>query len=147
MKPASVRAKGQTGERDICKILQPLVDEVFQFNKIEKIPQLSRNLMQTQCGGFDISGLHWMAPEVKHHKAVTPGKLDEWWKQTTRQAGDELEPVLFYRGNRQPFRVRMMQWWQAGPVSGKLVVDISLEDFVKWFRWRLHYEIIKSLQN
>jgi hypothetical protein len=147
MKHASRRQKGQNAERDVCKILQPIIDEVWAYCKVEKIPQLCRNLQQTQDGGHDLSGLDWISIEVKHHAQANPSQLREWWGQTLRQAGDSLEPVLFYRSNGQPFRVRMMQWWQAGPVSGKLLVDIELADFVKWFRWRVYHELIKCLHS
>lgn len=145
MKPASVRAKGQNAERDVCKLIQVAIDEVYSFNKLTEIPQLVRNLQQTQNGGHDVSGLPWLSLEVKHHAKTAPSKFRDWWDQTTRQAGDSMEPVLIYRSNGVPFRVRMFQWWHAGAVSGKLLVDISIEDFLKWFRWRLHHEVTIQL--
>ena len=142
MKAASVRAKGQNGERDVCAFLQKGVDEVYSFNRLEP-PALHRNLQQTQNGGFDIAGLPWIAIEVKHHAKIEPGLLVKWWEQTLRQAGETFEPVLFYRSNRNPFRVRMFQYWQAGDKTGKMLVDISSNDFMTWFRWRLHFELAR----
>lgn len=143
MKPASVRAKGQNGERDVCAFLQLGVDEVYQFLKMEA-PKMHRNLQQTQSGGFDIAGLPWIAIEVKHHAKTTKGLLAEWWNQTLRQAGDTFEPVLFYRSNGNPFRVRMFQTCIVADRQIKLLVDISTNDFMKWFRWRLFFELGKK---
>lgn len=145
MKPASVRAKGQNAERDVCKLLQVAIDEVYSFNKLTEVPQLVRNLQQTQNGGHDVSGLPWISLEVKHHAKTGPAKFREWWDQTTRQAGDSMEPVLIYRSNGVPFRVRMFQCWMVGQASGKLLVDISIDDFLKWFRRRLHHEILTKI--
>ncbi len=142
MKPASVRAKGQNGERDVCAFLQTGVDEVYQFLKLEP-PAMHRNLQQTQNGGFDIAGLPWIAIEVKHHATVTNSKLREWWEQTLKQAGDSFEPVLIYRSNRSPFRVRMFQTCHVSNKQIKMQVDISANDFMKWFRWRLYFELGK----
>ena len=143
MKAASVRAKGQNGERDVCAFLQTGVDEVYQFLKLEP-PRLHRNLQQTQSGGFDIAGLPWIAIEVKHHAKATKGLLADWWNQTLRQAGETFEPVLFYRTNGNPFRVRMFQYWHAGEKQGRMLVDISANDFMTWFRWRLYFELGKA---
>lgn len=142
MKAASVRAKGQNAERAVASFLQDAVDEVYQFNNLTP-PELHRNLQQTQNGGFDLAGLPWIAIEVKHHARATKGLLTDWWEQTLRQAGETFEPVLFYRTNGNPFRVRMFQFWHAGDKQGKLLVDISANDFLTWFRWRLHFEIAK----
>lgn len=143
---ASARAKGQQAERDVCALLQPAVDAVFLWNK-EEPPKLCRNLQQTQDGGFDISGLEWLALEVKHHAKVTPSGLAAWWAQTLEQAGDTREPVLFYRGNGIPFRVRFLGWWQAESVAKRVVVDVSVEDFLEWFHWRAHFDLLKVLGN
>lgn len=76
------RNKGQRGEREVVKLLQPIINRVYGSRAVEP-PQLERNLMQSHKGGFDIVGLEWMALEVKYQESAN---LNGWWKQTLDQA-------------------------------------------------------------
>ena len=140
------REKGKRAERQVVQLLQPVVTEVY--SKLgcpqDQIPLLQRNTIQAHKGGYDIVGLDWLALEVKHQETL---KVDEWWEQTTRQAGYDKEPVLFYKKNSVRWRVVMLgQIEIAGTVSEKdggrprrvrTPVDISADVFLIYFRERI----------
>lgn len=99
MKPSSAREKGSKAELEVLRILE---DELGL--------KLVRNKQQTARGGRDIAedvdrmqGPMPFAVEVKHH---AKGFSLDMWSQTIRQAQDSHRlPVLFWRGNRQKWRV------------------------------------------
>ena len=61
------RNKGKRGEREVVKLLQPVVNEVYESLGLEP-PLLERNLMQSHKGGCDLAGLDWLALEVKYQE-------------------------------------------------------------------------------
>lgn len=128
--------KGKRAERDIASRLNAVLDRVTESLGVDRVV-LRRNLKQTQIGGYDLEGLDWMAPEVKHCKSVT---LPAWWRQACAQARPGQKPVLFYKAHGGPWRVRMEAMIAQGPGVYALV-DISIDDFIVWFEheliWRL----------
>lgn len=78
----NVRDKGANGERELCNILQPVVDSVAKAHGMEA-PRLRRNLMQYSEGGEDIVGLPWYSIEVKRVEVLA---VDKWWEQCVTQA-------------------------------------------------------------
>ena len=94
------RNRGKRGEREVIKLIQPVVNEVYQSLGKEP-PELERNLMQSHKGGCDLAGLDWLSLEVKYQEAEN---MTSWWEQTKRQAGKEREAVLFYRKNHAKWR-------------------------------------------
>lgn len=131
------REKGKRAEREVVKLLQPVVTEVYRDAGLE-VPMLERNLMQSHKGGHDIVGLDWMALEVKHHETL---QVSQWWEQAKRQAGDTREPVLIYRQNRVKWRVMVFGQVNAGNELVVCPCEISLESFLEWFEKRLLFEI------
>lgn len=127
------RNKGQRGEREVIKLLQPTISLVYGGAGFD-IPALERNLMQSNNGGFDLTGLDWLALEVKYQEQE---QVKAWWLQTVRQAGLKREPVLFYRRNNVKWRVRMFGYLIAGDKRVKCPVDISVEAFLAYFKKRL----------
>lgn len=125
MKPGGARMKGQEGEREVIKLLEPIVKECGQG-------MLFRNLDQTRSGGHDIIGLDWIAMEIKRQEVLD---IDNWWKQTIRQAGEDKIPVLIYRQSRQPWRVIM--WARLYNSVHLTRVTITFNDFKLWFRDQL----------
>lgn len=135
------RAKGQRGEREIVRLLQPVVNEVYEV-MMHEVPVLKRNSLQSDGGGSDIAGVPWLALEVKYQeKNDTPGTLRVWWQQTLQQAGTEREPVLFYRRNGSPWRVQMYGMLGTEACRFTVPVIITPEDFLRWFRARLVKEL------
>ena len=134
------RNKGQRGEREVINLCQPIVDEVCVEYGVES-PQLSRNLVQSQNGGHDIVGLDWLALEVKFQETF---HINQWWEQTTRQAGEDQEPVLVYRKSRAKWRVMMFGEIVSGAVRIRIPVDITFEAFLGYMKVRVGYELRKQ---
>lgn len=137
MAGAMSRNKGQRAERDVIKLLQPVVNEVYTAAGIEA-PLLERNLMQWSRGGHDIVGLDWIALEVKHHEILS---INVWWEQTKKQAGALKIPVLIYKQNRVKWRVVMFGYLPAGEQRVRCPVDISLETFLVYFKNMLAHQL------
>ena len=89
---ASQRRKGKAGELELVRLLREHLGA-----------DVARHLAQARDGGVDLLGLPGWAIEVK--RANRP-RLAEWWLQTCMQAEvTGLRPALFYRLDRQPWRV------------------------------------------
>lgn len=134
------RSKGQRGEREVAKLLQPVVNEVYVAAGFAP-PLFKRNLMQSREGGYDIVGLDWLALEVKRQETLN---VNTWWKQTIEQAGEKQTPVLIYRKNHGKWRVMMygVLLCNFRDIDGMSVpVDISFDSFLKYFKMRIEYEI------
>jgi len=147
MSGAMSRNKGQRAEREVVKLLQPVV--IAAWNELGRdgaAPSLERNLMQAHKGGHDLLGLDWVALEVKHQEQFT---IAPWWRQTKKQAEKarrllniEVEPVLFYRKNNVPWRVIMRGYLDVqGGGRVRCPVNIETEAFLVWFKLRLLAEL------
>ena len=129
-KKINVRAKGQNGEREVVKLLQPVVDRIRKEFELHPII-LKRNSMQSDRGGSDIAGIPFLAIEVKFQKTEL---LTSWWNQCVRQAEPGQTPILIFRKNRTLWKV-MMHGYIGGPNSMRLLttVIVDVEDFMRWF--------------
>lgn len=114
------RNKGQVAERELLKLLG---DELGVM--------LTRNLQQTREGGADCLQLKGFAVEVKRQERLS---RPAWWAQAVEQGQRVgLEPILFYRRNREP--------WQALIyVTGDTYKEMSFLEAVshvreKWLAW------------
>lgn len=141
------RDKGQRAEREIAKLLQPVVTAVWlELGKDGPAPSLQRNLMQAHEGGHDLLGLDWLALEIKHQERFI---LEAWWRQAVEQADRaerrsfvEVEPVLFYRKNHAPWRVIMRGYLDVrGEKRVRCPVNVGPQAFLAWFRLRLLLEL------
>ena len=122
------RNKGARGEREFIKILQAVVSDVCE----EDAPQLKRNLFQPMEGGMDVAGLHGIALEVKFQERLN---VKQWWEQTVSQkTRDDQVAVLAYRQSRRPWRI-MIEGAIMRPICIHCPVEVTLEDFLKWFRY------------
>lgn len=131
------KEKGKRGEREVVRILQPIVDQVYGEFGV-RVPLLERNLQQSHRGGFDIAGLEWMALEVKYREEFA---VDAWWEQTLAQCGQHQTPILFYRRNKVEWKVRLYGMLQANGVFLHTPVTVDLAIFRQWFRLRLIQEL------
>ena len=136
------RNKGKRGEREVVKLLQPVVNKVYAEMGCVA-PDLERNLMQSHKGGHDVVGLEWLALEVKYQE--TP-QLRVWWEQTHLQAlgvgnRPQRTPVLIWRKNNSPWKVRMRGYLPAGERKINCVCDIELPSFLLWLEHRLVAEL------
>lgn len=132
----NVRAKGQRAERQIVQLLQPIVDTVYAEFGIpkEKIPSIERNQNQSWKGGYDLIGLDWLAPEIKHQENL---QVNAWWEQCKKQAKENQEPTLFYKQNNVKWRVRMFGALPCGDLKITCPVEVSMESYLVYFEHRL----------
>lgn len=129
--------KGKRAEREVIKLIQPVVNQVYEANGLEP-PILERNLMQSHRGGYDLVGLDWLALEVKHQEQE---QVNTWWAQCVRQAGTTKEPVLFYRKNNARWRIKMLGYLVAGSKRVKAPVVIELDAFLVYLKIRIEKEL------
>lgn len=112
------RRKGARGERELAGLLR----EHLGAN-------VARNLMQSREGGGDLLGLANWSVEVK--RAARP-RLSEWWLQTCQQAeATGQRPALFYRLDRQSWRVvvalrHVAAGFDHAPLSMRLETDVEV---------------------
>ena len=135
--------KGKRAEREMVKILQPVVARAWATvgGMPATCPVLSRNLVQSRQGGYDLVGLDWLALEVKHHETL---KVKDWWSQTLRQSRTDQTPVLVYKQNNVKWRAMVWGYVPAGPLRVRCPVDIDLESFLLWFEHQTIAELKKA---
>ena len=136
--------KGKRAEREMVKILQPVVAKAWATvgGMPDSCPVLSRNLVQSRQGGYDLVGLDWLALEVKHHETL---KVRDWWSQALRQARTDQTPVLVYKKNNVKWRAVVWGYVPAGAKRIRCPVDIDLESFLLWFEHRVMDELTKAV--
>jgi hypothetical protein len=142
----NARSKGKRGEYEVIKLLQPVVNKVCGAYGYAAA-DLERNLTQARGGGFDISGIPWLALEVKRHENLGLSGIKEWWAQTRLQSKEGQEPVLFYRPNNTSWLVRMYGYLAVGGNGGvrvRAAVTVDLDAFLLWFEQRLIHDITKG---
>lgn len=133
--------KGKEGEREVVKLLQPMVNEVYASIGQEP-PQMLRNQMQSAVGGFDLEGLNWLAVEVKRRETL---EFNSWWNQVLKAAGTTREPIVIFRQNRCKWRVLMWTYvWTGGQNHIKIRAEVSYDDFCEWFKQRCRYHALRD---
>lgn len=133
------RNKGQRGEREVIALLQPIVDKVAAELGVEP-PKLMRGWGAARRGDQDVHGLEWLALEVKRVENI--GGLGGWWRQTLAQAKKGMTPVLFYRPNHNPWRVRTRVAVRVGRGTAvKMTVTVDIQDWLVYFEERLRTEL------
>ena len=130
--------KGKRAEREIIRLLQPIVERVYADLGYEDIPLLQRNTLQSHRGGYDIIGLEWLAIEVKHQEQLS---VNTWWKQTLRQAAAGQMPTLFYRKNNVKWQVVIRTQVFVGNGFVPIRSTVSMEDYMIYFERRLRWEV------
>lgn len=136
----NMRTKGQRGEREAAALVESWGKPITDSLGMPPV-ELTRNLAQSQDGGYDLVGLDWLALEVKRHESTA--QLSQWWKQAVRQAKAGQIPLLMYRQNRTPwkFRVRLTaaHYSPCGLASGTctIVADLAEGEAKTWFQHEL----------
>ena len=122
------RTKGQTGERELSKLLEQHLGIRFE-----------RNLEQTRDGGHDLNGLSALSIECK--RAAQPS-YSSWWDQTIKQALETGRvPVLAYRLDRQQWRfvvsmADFVEGCQGQPRGLEMAAVMAVEGFALLVRER-----------
>lgn len=128
------RSKGKSGEREVRKLMQAVVDKAVESANLGPCgPRLvQRNLLQSDRGGPDLVGVPGMAIEVKRHATL---RVPTWWEQTVRQA-EQIPghiPVLLYRPDRGKWKARI---YAKLPIDREkaltMPVDLEMPEFTTW---------------
>jgi hypothetical protein len=141
------RRKGGVGEREaINKVLQPIIDDVCQVLRVERI-EIQRNLLQAHRGGCDVHGLDWLSLEVKRDEGMSVAAM---WQQTCEQAArTKAVPVLLYRRNGARTWNAVLWSWLPHSLDGRtgewVRSTVDIEAFATWFRARLISELQKGI--
>jgi len=120
------RTKGQSGELEVVRIIRELTGRDV------------RRRCRQHAGDSDLEGLPGWCVEVKRHATATPGQISGWWSQACQQAhASHAAPVLFYRGDKQGWRVV----WCASlhcEHDGLGYLDTLNADPLTWYRMVRH---------
>ena len=117
---ASQRNKGAAAERELCALLSEELGITVR-----------RNVDQARSGGADCVEIRGFAIEIKRREALS---RPSWWAQAVRQAeAARLEPMLFYRRSREPWRA-MVHRHNADPLD--VCFDAAVAHIrEKWACW------------
>lgn len=125
--------KGKEGEREVCTMLNVVVNRVrTRLGKpLPPVPDFQRNQNQSAVGGSDVKNPYQLAIEVKRQESLS---INTWWSQIEKAALRDGEvPVLIFKQNRKKWRVLM---YGALPLlNGQISwqrVEISHETFLEW---------------
>lgn len=132
------RTKGASGEREIADTLNFLIYRAMQrlgYPEAECLKAMStvqRNQNQSAVGGNDLSNVLGLSIEVKRQETLA---IPEWWRQCLKAAERNNEvPVLIYRQNRKPWKVRTYLWANLpGGRQTQVVGEMEFENFKNWF--------------
>lgn len=138
----NAQQKGKRAEREIKNILQSSIDKVYESYPTAIKPTMERNQMQSAVGGYDIVGVDWLAPEIKHCEQLA---INTWWAQTVRQAKPNQMPVLIYKVSRKGWHVVTNVCLPVGNDFHIVRSTMSLDDFLAYFEARLLHDIRSSL--
>lgn len=138
-----VRQKGAEGERQVIKMLTPIIIQVmtemeFPSEEIERATKMvQRNQNQSAVGGNDLSNTFGMSIEVKRQEQLA---INTWWTQceTAALRNNEL-PVLIFKQNNKPWRFITYGFLHApaengGWTSVRARVEFNEDTFKSWFR-------------
>lgn len=132
----NIRSKGQNGEREIIKIIAPVVKKYWPAEEV------GRNLDQTRDGGHDIVGVPGFSLEIKRGETL---QLKQWWAQTVKQAVRiQARPVLLYRQNHRKWRAVVSLYEMLPTVvipDYPYTIDMSMEGFLLWFEQRMAQDV------
>lgn len=142
----NIRAKGQEGEREIQKYLEPIIRKALQDAgyTLGADSVVQRNQNQSAVGGSDLSNTFGLAIEVKRQEQLSVGT---WWKQCEAAAVRNGEtPVLVYRQNRKAWRCVMyadLPLPATASVSSnfRALVELSFDQFLTWFDLHVRRQI------
>ena len=132
----NIRAKGANGEREVCDLLNKLLQPILDKHGIahpEK-PVFQRNQNQSAVGGSDITNPFELCIEVKRQEQLN---INTWWQQCLT-ASNEFGgvPILIYRQNgKRKWNVVMYGMIAvAGPdLLATYRVTLEQSDFENWF--------------
>ena len=130
----NIRQKGQEGEREVQRALEPIVRKVMSEGgyALPDKPIVQRNQNQSAVGGSDLSNTFGMCIEVKRQEQLS---INTWWKQCTTAATENNEhPVLLYRQNGKKWRCVTTLWLHLpGGAQQQARAEMDWDSFLHWF--------------
>lgn len=147
----NIRQKGAEGEREICRMLNPIVQKVMirlNFPEEQILSSeytIQRNQNQSAVGGCDLTNTFGLAIEIKRQEQL---QINTWWKQCEESAARNQEhPVLLYRQNGKKWRCVTRAWL---PLPGSAMqegrVEFDLGTFLKWFESLVYYKLMNGAE-
>lgn len=153
---ANPRTKGAEGERQVIKMLTPLVVSVMtdmgapkaQIEAAQKMIQ--RNQNQSAVGGNDLTHTFDISIEVKRQEQLA---INTWWNQCEVAANRNNElPLLIFKQNNKPWRFITYGFLHApgkDPGSWTSVrarVEFSQDTFELWFKEWVRGKLIQGYE-
>lgn len=138
------RSKGQRGEREIMALLNKQLDILYSKHGIFEDSRffLQRNTLQSDKGGSDVAGLEQFAIEIKYQEIM---RIDTWWEQCLRQVKKNQEPILIYRANNRPWRVRMQIRLPISQTKRiRTVAEIDISSFLLYFYHKMEIVLLSG---
>lgn len=143
----NIRQKGQSGEREVADMLNFIIYSVMkemgfpEADCLKGMAAVQRNQNQSAVGGNDLTGTFGFSIEVKRQEQLSVGT---WWAQCVAAAAKFSEvPVLLYRQNRKPWRVRSLVWLPLpGGKQTQIVAEFGIDEFKAWFREQVRLQLL-----
>jgi hypothetical protein len=131
--------KGKTGEREVADAMNYCIylamTELGFPNPdcVKAMSTIQRNQIQTAIGGSDLIGCYGLSVEIKRQETLS---VETWWKQCETSAiRDNAIPVLIYRQNKKPWRVRTYVYIpMPDGHQMKAVSEFDWTTFRAWFK-------------
>lgn len=143
----NIRQKGQEGEREIQRALEPIVRKLLLEGgyPVSDKAIIQRNQNQSSVGGSDLSNTFGLAIEVKRQEALS---INTWWKQCVTSAEPNKEvPVLLYRQNGKKWKCVMLVWLTLpNNQAMQFKAELSYEDFLIFFENWVRLQLIHNNQ-
>lgn len=132
--------KGAQGERDVLNAFRDIMRNVETELTEQGVAIVARSDFATRkriergTSNRDIGNIPIISIEVKRNESLN---VNAAWEQAVRQADGGLLPVLVYRFNREPWRVRtwgaLTSYDGTGKIVAYVVSEVSLVDFLSYF--------------
>jgi hypothetical protein len=143
------RNKGAGGEREVIRLLQPIVDRVCAACGCPSFELIRDGRQRYQKKLYDIFGLPWLSMEVK--RVENQSGIEGWWRQVLAATKEGQIPVLLYRQNHGKWKVRVKVRIHCGGKGAsaryvRTVVTMTWEGFCAWFEQKLLSELERQRQ-
>ena len=133
-------AKGANGEREVLGAFRDLMRGIEEelaglgFVFVARSEFATRKRLERGTSSRDLGNIPIISIEVKRNENLN---LNKAWEQALRQADGGLLPVLVYRYNREPWRVRtwaaLTHYNGTGAPVCYAVGEFSLVDFLTYY--------------
>lgn len=129
--------KGADGEREVLNAFRDVMRNVEEQLTAKGLTFVARSDFTTRkriekgTSNRDLGNIPLISIEVKRHEKLNIAKA---WEQAVRQA-ESLLPVLVYRSNNRPWKVRTTAAliYPNGVSCRFVVAEVSLSDFLGYF--------------